>query len=101
MTYEDIWSELESATTPSSSGYLIRRIRPDASCDLFLGITWPSKQRMLLLHFQSIYESLLGQLPRARGVEVGWGSVLGNNGATLQIALHEQRFAGMFSQLVE
>jgi hypothetical protein len=101
VTHEDIWSELETAAPAPSSGYVIRRIVPDARCDLYLGVTRPANQRMLLLHFQSLQEKLPGELPAARGLEVSWRRPEpGKEGLTLQLALLDRRFAGMFSQLV-
>lgn len=101
MTYGDIWSELEAVPPASSDGYLIRRVRPDARCDLFLAVAKPSNQRMLLLHFQTSSDRLPSVLPAARGIDVKWGPAeVGKSGASLQIALLDGRFTGMFSQLV-
>jgi len=49
VTYETIWAELETAPTPPTTGRLQRRIKPEASCDIFLGVRRPANQRMLLV----------------------------------------------------
>lgn len=100
MTHEEIWSELETATLASPSGYLMRRIKADSACDLYVAVEKPSNRRMLLLHFQTIPEPLPRRLPAARGIEVTWRSEPGKEGVTLQLALLDQRFAAMFGQVV-
>lgn len=47
MTYDDLWSELESA--PGDLGFIQRRIEPDSQQDIFLGVRKATHQRVLLL----------------------------------------------------
>lgn len=101
MTYDDLWRELEAVAPASADGYLVRRVKPDARCDLFVAVAKPSNQRLLLLSFHTLPDELPGVLPAARGIEVTWGpSEIANVALTLKIALLEERFAGMFSQVV-
>jgi hypothetical protein len=101
VTYEEIWSELETSSPESPDGYLIRRIRPDSTYDLYLAVEKPSNRRMLLLRFRTIHEPPPGQVPSTRGIEVRWQPPRAEEkGTTLQLSLLDRRFAGMFSQLV-
>lgn len=99
MSYDNIWRELEQAAVSDVEGTRRRRVEPDAACDLYLAVSKPANRRLLIMPVGGIPADLIGDLPAARGVEV---SVVDDpaRGPSLQLALLDDRFAGIYTTLV-
>lgn len=101
MTLDDVWDELETLAAPGSAGRFKRRVHPESSLDLFIGVAKPANQRLMMMLASE--ESLAGveKLPNSQGVEA---RVIrpGEDGRdlTLELALTDPRFTDIFSVLV-
>lgn len=74
MTVSDfisIWKELEESYNPEIQfGVLMRRISPDISHDIFLGLEKTTSKRMLLIRVNKLEAIPFEQLPVFRGFEI-------------------------------
>ena len=97
---EGVWEDLAGAHAPQS-GILVRRLLPDSPADLFLGISKPDNQRMLVIPLDDPELMTEVQLPASRGVEVclGDGAPFGTP-SSLRLTQIDARFNPMFSSLV-
>ncbi len=100
MIYQGIWQSLESTTVPHPHGHVVRRIKPQAVCDLFLAVAQPSKQHMFLIGLARVDVSALANLPTARGLDISCRPRDGQNGFIVQLALKENRFEHIFDILI-
>ncbi len=102
ITPETLWHILVSeAMGQSFTGLLVRRIHPDATCDLFLGVEEPGDQRALILQVRCEHLPSSSYLPEARGIEIRilpLGEQCGKG--ALILVLKEKRFLDIFQTLV-
>jgi hypothetical protein len=91
---------MEQVTPPGHIGRVIRRVRPDAHCDIFLGLAKPSNHRMVVLPLAEASLSSLDDLPTSRGVEARIARP-GDDGAevSLELVLMDPRAADIFTAL--
>ncbi|MEU4539011.1 PD-(D/E)XK motif protein [Streptosporangium sp. NPDC023825] len=98
---EDDWRRLD--TPQGTPGRSLRRLHPESPHDLFIVVTYPSRQRMLLLKTNAItYEQAsdaLGHLPRTLGLEIRFVR-LTRREYELHIALTADELREVFSSLV-
>jgi hypothetical protein len=100
MTFDEIWPELETLAPLGSAGRFKRRIHPESSLDIFIGVSKPSNQRLLMLLVSD--PSLIGveALLSAEGLE---SRIVrpGEDGrdATLELALVDPRYTDIFAAL--
>lgn len=101
MIYNDIWQSLEASMSKQVTGYVIRRVKPQSVCGLFLAVAKPSNQHMLQMRLTQASNIITTDLPSARGLEVTMvGSEGEQNGFTVQLALKEHRFENIFDALI-
>jgi hypothetical protein len=102
MNFEETWLELETLAPTGSAGRFKRRIHPDSTLDIFVGVAKPSNQRLLMLLVSD--QSLMGveALLSAEGLE---SRIVrpGEDGrdATLELALVDPRYTDIFAALAE
>jgi hypothetical protein len=101
VTLDDVWEELEALAAPGSVGRFKRRIHPESSLDLFIGVAKPANQRLMMMLASE--ESVAGveRLPSSQGVEARVVRP-GEDGRdlNLELALTDPRFTDIFSVLV-
>jgi len=99
VTYEDLWRELEQSRGGDAGGVLRRRIKPDASCDLYLAVSKPANRRLLVMPVGSAATTPLSDLPTTRGIET---TLVDDapRGKTIQLALLDDRLGAIFTILV-
>lgn len=100
MSFEQVWAELELTTPPGTTGRVIRRVMPDARCDLFLGLEKPSNLRMLLMPVAEVSIDAVHELPTSRGVMARIARP-GDHGAdaSVELVLVDPRAADIFTAL--
>ncbi|NMG20917.1 PD-(D/E)XK motif protein [Brasilonema bromeliae] len=103
MSIRELWTELEKSIKLGGSEYLVRRVRPDCACDLRIGVQEPTGNRMLLLKIRRSSASSIVDFPSSEGFEVR--RILlpsdGENYVTLQLVLTQNRYADIFTSLVD
>ncbi len=100
MTLDALWDELEALTAPGAVGRFKRRVHPESSLDLFVGVAKPANQRMLMMLASEASLADIEKLPCSQGVEARIVRP-GEDGrdATLELALTDPRFTDIFSAL--
>jgi hypothetical protein len=100
VSFGPIWEEMERVAPPGQRGRVKRRIKPEASCDLFLAIVKPSNLRMVLMLVGEGSLDGVTELPTARGVEARIARP-GEDGAdaALELVLTDPRSADIFTAL--
>lgn len=104
MSLDDTWRELErEATTSGRHGILRRRIYPEASCDLFVGVERPSGRRLLLIRVHESVLTRMESLPRMRGCEITSVRLPEDPADRISVCvfLNEARFVDVFTSLSE
>ncbi|PZO44189.1 MAG: hypothetical protein DCF19_03025 [Pseudanabaena frigida] len=101
MKIEIIWEELENQIKNHISGYLTRRIFPDANHDIYLAIEYPSRTRMLMIYVDrtSIEKSIV--FPTSSGFEVRQMIFPEDERIALQLLLTNNRYKDIFTALVQ
>lgn len=101
MIYQGIWQSLENSTLNQPAGYVVRRIKPHAVCDLFLAIAQPSKQHLFQIRLATVAPAVVAHLPSARGLDISVHHPKnGQHSVTIQLALKESRFEHIFDILI-
>ncbi len=101
MIYQGIWQSLEDSASKRPVGYVVRRIKPKAICDLFLAVTQPSKQHLFQIRLTTIAPIAVANLPSARGLDISVHYSKNVAGSfTIQFALKESRFEHIFDILI-
>src|SRR6266852_3338909 len=101
MTYKEIWQSLEASASNQIAGYVIRRVKPQSVCGLFLAVIKPSNQHMLQIQLKADCATMATDLPSARGLDVAMvRSENEQNGLMIQLVLREQRFNNVFDALI-
>ena len=103
MNVRQLWSELQQGIQSDGSGYLVRRVRPDSACDLRIAVQEPTGTRMLLLRVGRSSASSIVDFPSSEGFEVR-RAILPSDGdkfVTLQLVLTQDRYADIFTSLVD
>lgn len=99
MTYIEIWQSLE--ISPSTGGYIRRRMKPESVCGLFLAVTKPSNQHLLHIQLTEVSLTSLASLPSARGLDMTIiPSSSEQDGFIIQLALKESSFTTIFDALI-
>lgn len=100
MTLDAVWDELEALTAPGSVGRFKRRVHPESSLDLFVGVAKPANQRLLMMLASEASLGDVSRLPSSQGVEARIVRP-GEDGrdATLELALTDPRFTDIFTAL--
>jgi hypothetical protein len=102
MNLEDIWEELE-ADPAKTRGYLYRRIKPEACCDVLLAVEKFSNTRVLLLKVLTCVMDAMVRFPESVGFEVR--PVSRTNGrkgtVTLALILKDARYKDIFTVLAQ
>ncbi|WP_053678423.1 PD-(D/E)XK motif protein [Streptomyces sp. XY66] len=98
---EDAWHELESPQ--ESPGRSSLRLHPESPLDIFLSVSHPSRQRMLVLRTDArsadpVVRSV-GRLPRAAGIEMNLSAV-SRLEYELQVILTASELREVFNPLV-
>ncbi|MEU3390412.1 PD-(D/E)XK motif protein [Streptomyces albidoflavus] len=98
---EDEWHELESHH--GSPGLSRLRLHPESPLDIFLSVSHPARQRMLVLRTDArsadpVVRSV-GRLPRAAGIEMNLSAV-SRLEYELQVVLTENELREVFNPLV-
>ncbi|MFF8647302.1 PD-(D/E)XK motif protein [Streptomyces griseoluteus] len=98
---EDAWHELESPQ--ESPGHSRLRLHPEAPLDVFLSVSHPGRQRMLVLRTDArsadpVVRSV-GRLPRAAGIEMNLSAV-SRLEYELQVVLTAKDLREVFNPLV-
>ena len=103
MMPEVLWEELEAeARQMTGSGVLKRMLAPDAACTMYLGIQWPSLNRLFLLQTLRSMLPSREQIPESRGFELAvqiTGEESGTH-ATFVLRAADQVFNEIFSVMV-
>ena len=101
MTYQEIWQSLEASVPKQTAGHVVRRVKPQSVCGLFLAVAKPSNQHMLQIRITAVSSTIAGDLPSARGLDVAMiCSENEQNGFTIQLVVREQRFNNVFDALI-
>lgn len=100
MTLDAVWEELEALAAPGRVGRFKRRVHPESSVDLFVGVAKPANQRLLMMLASEASVTDVENLPSSQGVEARIVRP-GEDGrdATLELALTDPRFTDIFSAL--
>jgi hypothetical protein len=98
MTLEEIWQELEKEPI-EHEGYLKRRVDADLPLDLFLALSVPTRERMLLLLADRASVFGLRTLPSARGLDMRLVTPGEHRDAALEVVLSDARFQDVFGVL--
>jgi hypothetical protein len=100
VTLDAIWDELEALTAPGAVGRFKRRVHPESSLDLFVGVAKPANQRLLMMLASEASLGDVARLPSSQGVEARIVRP-GEDGreATLELALTDPRFTDIFTAL--
>lgn len=100
MSLEEIWDELERITPSGASGRVMRRIQPEAACDLFVAVAKPTNLRLLLMPVAERSLAGLEALPSGSGVETRIARP-GEQGrdAALELVLTDPRYRDIFTAL--
>lgn len=104
MTIEEIWTSLEDdARTENATGTVLRRLKPDSSYNICLGLGIPGNRRMLLLRILRSNSPEADSLPQSKGFEVRAVSLPEDteDNATLELILTDSRFTDIFTSLVQ
>jgi len=103
MSFDSLWGALETTSGGSSPGYVTRRIKPDAACDLRLAIEKPSNTRLMLLRVSSSSLRNPVEFPKSLGFEARRVFLPGDGAGyvTLSIRLTHPRFRDVFTCLAE
>ena len=103
MTVATVWCELEANAYTQSRGFVIRRIKPEAPCDIRLAVEQPSNTRVLLLRVAATSLKDLVAFPESIGFEVRRTLLPGDGHAhaTLMVRLSRPQYADIFTALVE
>ena len=101
MKIEIIWEELENQTKNHTSGYLTRRIYPDANHDIYLAIEYPFRTRMLMIYVdRNSYEDSM-VFPACNGFDVKRMIFPRDERIALQLVLSNNRYKDIFTALVQ
>ncbi|MCI0423409.1 MAG: PD-(D/E)XK motif protein, partial [Acidobacteria bacterium] len=104
MNLEETWQQLErEGAAVMRHGILRRRISPQASCDIFVGVERPSGRRIFLIRVERAAAERAGTLPRMRGCELSRAQLPEDpaNQVSVCLSLVEGRFSDVFTSLSE
>jgi hypothetical protein len=103
MSFDDVWSVLEAASGDKHAGYVVRRVRPEAMCDLRLGVEKPSNTRLFLLRLNAASLRTPREFPKSSGFEVRrlFLPADARTHVTLSLRLTQPQFSEVFTSLVE
>ena len=102
MQIEDLWKAIEAdaaAGKTSAGGWLLRLVRPAAACPFFVGLELASRRRVMLLRLPTSLVPSRRMWPRSKGLEPL--AVTIEASPHFGVALKEERFADVFTALVE
>jgi hypothetical protein len=98
----EIWLELErEARCANRHGILRRRILPEAECDLFVAVEWPSGRRVLLVRVGKENAGRARELQHSKGFELDVIQLPDDPDWQISVclALTESRFSDVFASL--
>lgn len=102
MINEDLWSELESSCEPPVHGRIQRRIHPESPNDILAAMSYPGRQRMLVVSApSSLFPNavrLLRDLREVRGLAVDV-EVVDRSRSELRIAVTSRDLESVFTPL--
>jgi hypothetical protein len=101
MKIEIIWEELENQIKNHTSGYLTRRIFPDANHDIYLAIEYPSRTRMLMIYVDRTLHENSMVFPTCSGFDVKRMIFPRDERIALQLILTNNRYKDIFTALVQ
>src|SRR5579864_5124643 len=103
MSFDDVWSVLEAASGDKHAGYVVRRVRPEAICDLRVAVEKPSKTRLFLLRINAASLRTPREFPKSSGFEVRRIFLPGDGKThvTLSLRLTNAHFSEVFTSLAE
>jgi hypothetical protein len=93
------WDQL-LGSDPGSPGILRRRMFPDSAVDVFLGIAWPSRSRLLVLQVDNGVLDVLGDPVSTRAVRTSVIEV-GDNRSEIRLELAAPDMLDVFVPFVE
>jgi hypothetical protein len=99
MIYKDIWQSLENAASTQITGSVMRRIKPQAVCGLFLAVKQPSNQHMLQITLSTVPPTMIADLPTARGLDIL--AFHSEQSFLIQLTLRDNRFDKVFDVLID
>jgi Putative PD-(D/E)XK family member, (DUF4420) len=102
MNISEIWSELENDVKLDKSGYLARRVKPNALCDLRIAVIEPEGIRSLLLRVKDRVAKTIREYPQSEGFQVQLVRLPNNaqDFVTIQLSLVQSRYSDIFTVLV-
>lgn len=102
MSLTETWASLERVDGSGREGRFKRRIKPESKLDLFIAVSKPTNQRMLLMLVSEASLDGLGELPPSHGVEARVVRP-GEDGrdAAIELVLTDERYEDIFDALVE
>lgn len=98
MRFDDLWTALESERA-EGTGRLVRRIHPESAVDLYLAVTKPGNQRMMILGVDAGAVEELDELPGGQGIRTRLEHPAGDGRAQLQLVLVDPMGADIFGAL--
>ncbi len=103
MTVKNTWKLLEDDTASVPSGYIIRRLLPEVTYDVYLAIERPSNTRLLMMRVKHKSIGKAAVFPNSNCFEVRRVALPGDDDAhvTLQLVLINSRYNDIFTRLVQ
>lgn len=103
MTVQNTWKILEEDTASVPSGYIIRRLLPEVTYDVYLAIERPSNARLLMMQVNQKSIGKAAVFPNSNCFEVRRVALQGDDDAhvTLQLVLINSRYSDIFTTLVQ
>jgi hypothetical protein len=102
MNISELWSELERTIQQNRSGYVTRRVRLNALCDLRIAVIEPQGTRALLLRVRRTVAELIREYPESEGFQIHLVQLSDDSPdyVTLQLSLTQKRYSDIFTALV-
>jgi len=103
MTVQNTWKILEEDTASVPSGYIIRRLLPEVTYDVYLAIERPSNARLLMIRVNHKAIGKAAVFPNSNCFEVRRVALQGDEDShvTLQLVLINSRYSDIFTTLVQ
>jgi hypothetical protein len=95
-----VWDEILSGSDPGSTGVKRRRLFPDGTIDLFLGVAWPARTRLLALQVANDALGSLGEPASTRAVRLSTVDI-GGGRSEIRLELATPDMLDVFSPFIE
>jgi hypothetical protein len=100
MIPEELWTELEGQAPPGA-GIVRRRVRESSGRDIFVGVSYPRHERMLILSIASGVAASVTTLPATRAIRSTIGERPDQGGAEIRVILTAPEMNAVFGSFVD